>query len=266
MHPFKYHRPASLRQAGEIFSAATDAKWLAGGMTLLPAMKLRLLAPTDLIDLSAIDSLRGIRVAGHTLTVGAMTPHAVVARSSEVRKYLPGLATLAEGIGDVQVRNRGTIGGSISNNDPAADYPAAILALGGTVFTDRRAIAADDFFVSFFQTALEIGEIVTHVSFPVPQRAAYAKFPNPASRYAIAGVMVARHNDSVRVAVTGAAAAVFRVPQMEAALSREFSPKSLRGIELSTSELNQDLHASAQYRAHLINVMAQRAVAAALTA
>jgi aerobic carbon-monoxide dehydrogenase medium subunit len=253
-------------QAIDIFSAVADAKWLAGGMTLLPAMKLRLLSPTDLVDLGAIDSLRGIRVADDCLTVGAMTPHAVVARSCEVRRHLPALATLAEGIGDVQVRNRGTIGGSISNNDPAADYPAAVVALGGTVFTDRRAIVADDFFVSFFQTALEAGEVVTHVSLPLPQRAAYAKFPNPASRYAITGVMVARHGDSVRVAVTGAGAGVFRVPEMEVALSGEFSPESLRGIEVPADALNEDVHASAEYRAHLISVMARRAAAAVLAA
>jgi len=263
MYNFSYHRPDSLDAAKSLFTGADDPKFLAGGMTLVPTMKQRLAAPSDLIDLGAIGDLQGVKVDGKTVVVGAMTTHAAVAASKEVARAIPALANLAGGIGDPQVRNRGTIGGSIANNDPAADYPAAIVGLNATVHTDRRTIAADDFFPAMFETALEESELITAVQFPVPERAGYVKFPNPASRYAVVGVMVAKTADGVRVAVTGAGPCVFRVPEMEAALAKSFAPDAIKDIKVSADDLNTDIHASADYRAHLVTVMARRAVEAA---
>ena len=263
MHPFEHMKPRSGKDAAAQFKTAGDARYLAGGQTLIPVMKQRLSAPSHLIDLSAADELRGIKAGGNSLTIGAMTRHAEVAASADVRRLMPALADLAGGIGDPHVRNRGTIGGSVANNDPAADYPAGLLGLGATVHTDRRQIAADDFFVGMFSTALEDGELITAIEFPVPERAGYMKFKNPASRYAVVGVMVSKGAGGARVAVTGAGAGVFRVPAMEAALTRSFAVKALDGIEVPVDGLNSDIHASAEYRAHLIGVMARRAVAQA---
>jgi aerobic carbon-monoxide dehydrogenase medium subunit len=260
MHNFEYHRPTSVADAVQALKGAEDGKILAGGMTLIPTLKQRLAAPSDLIDLGAIAELKGIKDEGGTITIGAATPHVMVAESEVVRRAIPALADLAEGIGDPQVRNRGTIGGSIANSDPAADYPAALVGLDATVQTDRRRIRADDFFKGLFETALEEDEIVTAVSFPKPEKACYAKFPNPASRYAMVGVMVARTGGGVRVAVTGAGPCVFRLPEMEQALSGSFSPEAIKGIEISADGLNSDIHGSAAYRAHLVSVMARRAV------
>jgi aerobic carbon-monoxide dehydrogenase medium subunit len=264
MYAFEYHRPTSLRQAASLASKADDAKILAGGHTLLPTMKQRLAAPANLIDLSQIPELRGIERSARSVTIGAMVTHSDVAKSPEVREAIPGLAEMAEQIGDPHVRNRGTIGGSIANNDPSADYPAACLALGAVITTNKRKIAADLFFTGLFETALEEGEIITRVSFPIPSKAAYAKFRNPASRYALVGVFVAKRASDIRVAVTGAGSnGVFRVPDMEQALAKRFSAKSLEGIVVSADQLNSDIHADAAYRAHLIGVMARRAVATA---
>lgn len=264
MYAFEYHRPTSLADAVAALSANEDAKALAGGMTLLPTMKQRLASPTDLIDLSGIADLVGISRDGNSVVIGAMTTHAAVHASPVVKDAIPTLSELANGIGDAQVRNRGTAGGSIANNDPAADYPAAVLALGATIHTDRRTIAADDYFQGLFDTALEDGELITKIAFPIPERAGYAKFINPASRYAMVGVLVAKTAGGVRVAVTGAGASgVFRVTAMEAALNASFTPDAVSGISVPASGLIGDLHASADYRAHLIGVMAKRAVAAA---
>jgi carbon-monoxide dehydrogenase medium subunit len=264
MYAFDYHKPRSLGEAVELLAEKPEARVLAGGMTLIPALKQRLASPGDLVDLAGIGDLAGITASESEIVIGAMTRHATVAQSEIVASRIPALAALAEGIGDPQVRNRGTIGGSISNADPAADYPAAIVGLGATVETDRRSIAAADFFTGMFETALEPGEIVRQVRFPIPIAAAYAKYPNPASRYAVAGVFVARTHDGVRVAVTGAGPSVFRVPEMEAALSADFSPDAIAGISVPADDLNSDPHATAEYRAHLITVMAKRAVAAAV--
>ena len=273
MHAFNYRRAASVEDAVAAFRAAEDGAYLSGGHTLLPTMKQRLAAPSDLIDLAGLDALMGIAVEGDTVAVGALTPHAAVAASAEVRGAIPALATLAGMIGDPQVRNKGTIGGSIANNDPAADYPAALVGLGATVVTDRRRIAADDFFTGLFETALEEGEIVTAVRFPRPPtpppdtqsggRAGYAKFPNPASRYAIVGVMAAETAGGVRIAVTGAGPCVFRATAMEQALGGALDADAALP-EISPEDLNSDIHASAEYRAHLVGVMAARAMAAAV--
>jgi len=263
MYEFNYHRPSTLADAKALIDANEDAKLVAGGMTLLPTMKLRLARPSDLVDLAGIEDLRGIRVEPTYVEIGATVRHADVAASDDVRKAIPALADLAGMIGDPQVRNRGTIGGSVANSDPAADYPAAVLGLGATIRTDRREIAADDYFLGMFETALQPGEIVVAVKFPRPKRAAYAKFPNPASRYAVVGVFVAETDTGVRVAVTGAGSCAFRSTDMEAALARKFSAASLDGIAIDASELNGDLHASPEYRAHLVGVMAKRAVSAA---
>ena len=263
MYNFDYARPASLKEVDAALKGASEPKLLAGGMTLIPTLKQRLASPDRLVDLGGIGELRGIKVSGDTVTIGAMTPHAAVAASKEIAKAIPALAHLADGIGDPQVRNRGTIGGSISNNDPAADYPAAVVGLGATVETNKRKIPADSFFKGLFETALEPGEIVTAVSFPVPEKAGYSKFPNPASRYAIVGVMVAKTKGGVRVAVTGAGPCVFRVAAMEKALAAKFSPDAVAAIKVPSTNLNSDIHASAEYRAHLVTVMAKRAVAAA---
>jgi carbon-monoxide dehydrogenase medium subunit len=262
--PFRYSRPATLAEAERIFAESGDAKYVSGGMTLIPTMKLRLAAPSDLIDLEKIPGLSFIRREAGALVIGARTCHADVAASADVKAAIPALAHLASHIGDPAVRNRGTIGGSVANNDPAADYPAAVLALGATIGTSRRSIAADEFFTGMFSTALGEGEIVTSVSFPIPKRAGYAKFANPASRYAIVGVFVADFGRTVRLAVTGAGPCVFRQTEMERALSSDFAASAIARIRQSPDGLNGDLHGSAEYRAHLVTVMAGRAVASAL--
>jgi len=264
MYEFNYHRAESVADAVDKIKAAEDGKLVAGGMTLIPTLKQRLASPSDLVDLSGAGDLAGISVDGNTLTIGAMTTHGAVAASDDVRKAVPALAALADNIGDAQVRHRGTIGGSIANNDPAADYPAGCVALGATIVTNTRELAAEDFFVGLFETALEEDEVITAVRFPVPKRAAYMKFPNPASRYALVGVFVAETDGGVQVAVTGAGQdGVFRVTDMESALSGNFSADAIEGISVPDDDLNSDIHASAEYRAHLITVMAKRAVAAA---
>lgn len=263
MYDFDYYRPSSLDEAAAMISAKGDFKLLAGGMSLIPALKLRLARYPGLVDLGALDSLKGIRRDGGAVVIGAMTPHADVAASSEVGRAIPALAALAGGIGDPLVRNRGTIGGSIANADPAADYPAGLVGLGATVWTNKRKIAADDFFVGLFETALQPGEIITAVSFPIPQAAGYAKLRHPASRFAIVGVFVAKTVDGVRVAVTGAGPSVFRVRDAEAALEKSFEASALDGIKIEAGGLNSDIHASAEYRAHCVGMMARRAVLAA---
>ncbi len=263
MYDFGYHRPNSLTEANAAVDGATDPVLMAGGHTLIPALKLRLAQPSDVVDLCAIDELKGIRDDGDALVIGAMTTHCEVAESDLVMSRIPALASLAGGIGDPQVRHRGTIGGSVANNDPAADYPAGCVGLGATIHTSKRQIAADDFFGPSFDTALEDGEIVTAVSFPVPGKAAYAKFPNPASRYAIVGVMVAKTSDGVRVAVTGAGHGVFRDTAIELSLADAFTADAVAGSGADEDDLNSDIHASAEYRKHLIGVMAKRAVTAA---
>ena len=263
MYNFNYHRPSSVADAAKQVQAASEGKLVAGGMTLIPTLKQRLAKPSDLVDLAKIAELKGIKKDGNSIVIGAMTKHVEVATSDVVKSAIPGLAALAEHIGDPAVRNRGTIGGSIANNDPAADYPSAVVALGATVVTNKRKIAADDFFKGMFETALEPGEIVTAVRFPIPEKASYSKFPNPASRYAIVGVFVAKTGAGVRVAVTGAGPSVFRQKEMEAALAKSFTPDAVASIKVSPSGLNGDIHASPEYRAHLVTVMAKRAVAAA---
>ena len=262
MHPFDYRRAASVEEAVAAFREAEDGAYLAGGHTLLPTMKQRLASPSALIDLAGLTALKGVSVADDAVAIGALTPHAAVAAAPDVRAAIPALAALAGRIGDPQVRNKGTIGGSLANNDPAADYPVAVLGLGATVVTDRRTIAADDFFTGLFETALEAGEIVTAVRFPRPRRAGYAKFPNPASRYAIVGVMAAETAGGVRVAVTGAGPCVFRARGIEAVLGGGLDEKADLP-SLPADGLNADIHASAEYRAHLVGVMARRAMAAA---
>lgn len=264
MYQFQYFRPKSLDEARKLYENNGDAKYLAGGQTLIPTLKQRLAQPTALIDLGSIAALASVKVSGNTVTIGAGTKHFDVANSAEVKKALPALSHLASHIGDPAVRHMGTIGGSLANNDPAADYPAAVLGLGASVTTTSRTIKADDFFSGMFETALEEGEIITEVSFPIPEKAAYMKFPNPASRYAMVGVFVAKSGANVRVAVTGAASCVFREATMEAALAKTFSPEAVAGIKVSPANLNSDLHGTAEYRAHLITVMAKRAVAAAI--
>ena len=263
MYAFNYIKPASLGEAAAALSRGGEAKLLAGGQSLIAALKLRLSAPTDLIDLAGIPELAGIKLEGSAITIGAMTRHAEVARSTDVQAKIPALAGLAAGIGDRMVRNMGTLGGSLAHNDPVADYPAAVLGLDATVSTNLRNIAADDFFKGMFETALRPGEIIVSVSFPVPRRAAYVKFKNPASRYAIVGVFAAQTAGGVRVAVTGAASSVFRIAEMETALAAKWSPDAVAGISVPADKLNADMHASAEYRAHLVTVMARRAVAAA---
>jgi len=260
-YPFKYKRAKSVADAEALLKGSPDAKLLAGGQTLIAAMKMRLANPSDLIDISGLRELSYIRVANDAVVIGAGTTHFEVATSTDVTRTIPALAYLASIIGDPAVRHKGTLGGSVANNDPAADYPAAVLGLGATIKTSRRSIAADEFFTGMFTTALQDGEIVTEVSFPIPQKASYKKFPNPASRYAMAGVFVAKTKSGVRVAVTGAGPCVFRVPKMEAALDKNFSPDAISGIAISADGLNSDIHGSAEYRAHLTGVMAKRAVA-----
>ncbi|HEV7369028.1 xanthine dehydrogenase family protein subunit M [Arenibaculum sp.] len=262
MYGFDYHRPGSVADAAALLAKTEDAKLLAGGQTLIPTLKQRLAQPSDLVDLGRIPELKGIREEAGGLTIGAMTTHAEVASSPVVAGVIPALAQLAGLIGDRQVRSRGTLGGSICNNDPAADYPAGLVGLGATVRTSRREIAAEDFFTGMFETALEPDEIVVAVHFPKPDRAGYAKFRNPASRYAMVGVFVAQRGAEVRVAVTGAGPSVFRAGAMEDALAKGFDPAALDGATVDADGLNGDIHASAEYRAHLVGVMAKRAVAA----
>ena len=261
MENFGYHTPASVADAAKILDAHEDAKLMAGGMTLLPTLKQRLAAPSDLIDLAGIAELKGISRDGDEIVIGAMTPHADVHESALVREAIPGLAALAGQIGDPAVRHRGTIGGSISNADPASDYPAGLVGHGATVVTNKRKIAADDFFTGLFDTALEPGEIVTTVRFPVPLWSTYQKLRHPASGYAVVGVLVAQTTAGVRVAVTGAGPSVFRMSAMETALSQDFSAKAIEGITVSADDMNNDMHASAAYRAHVVTVLAKRAVA-----
>ncbi|MBX9812470.1 MAG: xanthine dehydrogenase family protein subunit M [Burkholderiales bacterium] len=265
MYAFAYHRPATLKQAASLLRKTEGAKALSGGQSLIPALKMRLADPPVLVDLGGIAELRGIRLEGTTLIIGAMARHAEVAAAKEVMTGIPALAQLAAGIGDRQVRNLGTLGGALANNDPAADYPAAVLALDAVIHTNKRAISADRFFKGLMETALKPDEIITAVAFPLPTRAAYVKFRNPASRYAIVGVFVAETAGRVRVAVTGAASCVFRVKPMEKKLAGKFAPEAIAKVRVAADKLNSDIHASAEYRSHLITVIAQRAVTAALS-
>jgi carbon-monoxide dehydrogenase medium subunit len=260
MRSFDYYRPKNLAEVSTALAGSADARPFAGGMTLIPALKLRLSAPSALVDLGGITELRGIKVASGNVTIGAMTRHVEVERSAEIRAAIPALAELAGGIGDPQVRNRGTIGGSIANNDPSADYPAALLGLGATVTTAKRSIPSDSFFTGMFETALAAGEIITGVTFPVPLAAAYEKFRSPASRYALVGVFVAKTKAGVRVAVTGAAPSVFRAKNIEAALSEKFAVEAVTSIRVPSDGMNADMHGDADYRAHLIGVLTKRAV------
>jgi len=264
MYEFNYQKAGSVADAAAMLSKHPEARLLAGGQTLIAAMKLRLASPSDVVDLSGIKELSGIKVEGGGITVGAMTTHAAVATSKDVMKAIPALTRLAGSIGDRMVRNMGTLGGSVANNDPAADYPAAVVGLGATILTNKRKISAGEFFKGMFETALQTGEIITAVSFPVPKRAGYMKFKNPASRYAIVGVFVAETADGVRVAITGAGPSVFRVTEMEKALASKFSAEAVANIKVAATGLNSDMHASAEYRAHLVTVMTKRAVEQAL--
>jgi aerobic carbon-monoxide dehydrogenase medium subunit len=265
MHAFEYHRPGSTKEALALGSKKEEARYLAGGQSLVQAMKLRLSSPSDLIDLASLKELVGIKASASAVEIGAMTRHADVAASKDVQKAIPGLAALAGIIGDRQVRHMGTMGGSLANNDPAADYPAAVLGLGATITTNKRKIEADKFFKGLYETALEPGELITSVSFPVPKRSAYMKFKNPASRFAIVGVYVADFGGGkVRVGVTGAGPSAFRQAEMEKALGAKFAPDAVANIKVKPDGLNNDLHASPEYRAHLVTVMAKRAVEAAL--
>ena len=256
MYRFNYHKPDDMDAAQQMMADAEDGVYLSGGMTLIPTLKARLASPTDVIDLSGL-ALSGIELTDDSLTIGALTLHSEVAAGNQILS----LSNLALAIGDAQVRNRGTIGGSIANSDPGADYPAAVLALGATINTTGGAIDADDFFQGLFETALKPGAIVTSVTFPLPVRAAYEKFPNPASRYAVVGVMVAETNGDVRVGVTGAGPCAYRQRNFEQALADNFSVAALDGLEVDYAEFNSDIHASAEYRGHLVGVMARRAVA-----
>ncbi len=263
MNAFEYQRPSSVADAARAIAAGGDGKLLAGGQSLLAAMKLGLAAPETLVDLSRIGELKGIKVDGSSVTIGAGTTHQTVAESADVKRVLPALASLAGNIGDRQVRSLGTLGGSLANNDPAADYPAAVLALDATVQTNKRSIAADAFFKGLYETALDATEIITQVTFKVPQKAAYVKFKHPASRFALVGVFVARHGSGVRVAVSGAGPCAFRSAELERALAAQWSADAAKAVTIPASGLNTDLHASAEYRAHLITVLAARAVAQA---
>ncbi len=264
MYDFSYQKADTIEGAVAALNKAEDGTYLAGGMTLIPTLKQRLAQPSDVIDIGGMREIQGIRDDGKSIAIGAGTTHRAVAISDIVVEHIPALAALAGNIGDPAVRNRGTIGGSVANNDPAADYPAACLALGATIVTDRREIPADDFFTGMFETSLEDGELITEVRFPLAQKAAYAKFDNPASRYAIVGVFVAQFAGGARVAVTGASqSGVFRVPEMEQALAAEWSADAVAGIAVPAAGLNADIHSSAAHRAHLVTVMAKRAVAAA---
>jgi carbon-monoxide dehydrogenase medium subunit len=261
MHSFNYHRPSSLAAAADLRAKTPDAVYLAGGQTLIPTLKQRLASPSAVIDLAGVPGLDAVSVAKDRVTVGAMARHADVAGSPQVKQAIAALSFLASEIGDAQVRNRGTIGGSVANSDPAADYPAAVIGLGATIKTNKRSIAADQYFKDLFETALDPGELITAIEFPIPKRAAYRKFPNPASRYAVVGVFVADFGGRIRVGVTGAGPCAFRASAYEEALGRKLDPASLDKAALSHARFNSDLHASAEYRANLVAVMAKRAVA-----
>ena len=266
MHTFDYHRPATLKDAAVLLKKNDNARILGGGQSLIPTLKMRLAQTPALVDINTIEELRSIQLLGAVLTVGAGLRHSEVATAKDVLMGVPSLARVAAGIGDRQVRNMGTLGGSIANNDPAADYPAAILGLGATIHTNRRSIAADKFFTGLFETALKPGEIITSVEFPLPKRAAYVKFKNPASRFALVGVFVSDGGGHVRVAVTGAGnSGVLRAKDMEKKLAEKFAPEAIAKSKVAADKLNGDIHASAEYRSHLITVLAQRAVTAALT-
>lgn len=265
MYETSYHRPTSLSEAEALMGADVDAKFLAGGQTLLPTMKQRLAAPSALIDLRHLPELKGIAVEGETLVIGAATPHAEVQMSAEVKRTIPAIAKLAGLTGDPQVRHLGTIGGSVANNDPAADYPSAVLGLGATVHTNRRTIAAEDYFQGMFTTALEDGEIIVKIAFPIPSAANYEKFRHPASRYAMAGAFVAKTAGGVRVAVTGAAqGGVFRATAFEDALTADFRPEALDGLSVDADDMLSDIHGDSAYRANLVKVMVKRCVAGLL--
>jgi carbon-monoxide dehydrogenase medium subunit len=267
MYAFNYHQPTTLRQASSLLAKSEEAKLLAGGHSLVPVMKLRLASPATIIDLSQVKELTGVELKGRTLVIGAMTRHHDVANSPIVQEAMPGLALVPGSIGDPHVRNRGTIGGSIANNDPNADYPAACLGTGATIITTKRRIPADEFFTGMFETALTPDEIITKVSFPIVKKCGYEKFKHPASGFALVGVFVSKRGSEVRVAVTGAGAGgVFRVPSFEEALKKRFAVKSLEGLSIGADGLSSDIHASAEYRAHLVGVMARRATAKAVAA
>ena len=259
MYAFDYQRPTDRAAAAAAIKGA-EARYLAGGQTLIQAMKLRLSSSERLVDLGGIADLKGIKLDGGSVIIGAMTPHSAVARSAEVQKAVPALAELAAGIGDAMVRNVGTLGGSIANADPAADYPAAVLGLGATIQTDRRSIQGDDFFTAMYETALEPGELIVAVSFPATQKAAYQKYKQPASRFALVGVFVAQTPGGVRVAVSGAKSSVYRCAELEAALAKSFTAAAAKAVKLPSDDMNSDLHGSAQYRAAMVSVMAARAV------
>ena len=260
MYSFAYVKSGSLKEVTAFLQANPDARPLAGGMTLIPTLKARLAQPSHLVDLAGLEELRGIEVQGSTLTIGAGTRHNEVMRSERVRQAIPALAELAGRIGDPAVRNLGTIGGSVANNDPAADYPAAVLALNAMIVTDRREISADEFFQGMFATALEAGELIVRIAFPLPKRAAYQKFAHPASGYAMTGVFVAETGGGVRVAVTGAGPGVFRWQEAEAALAKSLAVESVASLRMAPDELNEDIHGSREYRANLVNVLTRRAV------
>lgn len=262
MYAFKYHRPTTVRQAANLLTKFPEGKLLAGGQSLLPVMKLRLASPSDIVDLGRVEGFTGVELKGRSLVIGAGTTHFEVANSQIVKESLPVLAELAGGIGDPAVRHRGTIGGSLANNDPNADYPAASLGLGATIITNKRRIPADEFFQGMFSTALEPNEIIVKVSFPLAKKAAYQKFKHPASGFALVGVFVSKRGSDIRVAVTGAGSnGVFRVTAFEEALKKRFSPKSIEGLSVPADGMNTDIHASAEYRAHLVGVLARRALA-----
>jgi carbon-monoxide dehydrogenase medium subunit len=263
MYDFTYTKPSSVADAAKLLAADPDAKFISGGQTLLPALKHRLNKPTTVVDLTGIAEMRGIRREGNMLVIGAMMKHAEVETSAEVKAAIPALAEMASNIGDVQVRNRGTLGGSVSNNDPAADYPAAVLGLGATVVTSKREIPADEFFLGMFTTALETDELLVAIKFPIPEKAGYAKMRNPASRYVMAGAFVSKGPMGIRVAINGAGPCVFRQSDMETALAGSWSPDAVAGVKQDPDGMNGDIHGSAEYRAHLVGVMAKRAVAAA---
>jgi aerobic carbon-monoxide dehydrogenase medium subunit len=264
MYGFTFERPTTVRQAVSLLAKNEDAKLLAGGHSLIPVMKLRLASPKVLIDLSKVEGLTGFELKGRSIVIGAMTTHAEVAKSPVLRQVMPGLALVPGSIGDPHVRQVGTIGGSLANNDPNADYPAAVLGLGATIITSKRKIHADEYFKGMFETVLEPDEIITKVSFPIAKKAAYQKFKHPASGFALVGVFTSKRGSEIRVAVTGAGSnGVFRVTAFEEALAKRFAPKSLESLTVPATGMNSDIHASAEYRAHLIGVMARRAVAAA---
>jgi carbon-monoxide dehydrogenase medium subunit len=264
MYAFKYHQPKTVRQAANLLAKFPEAKVLAGGHSLLPVMKLRLAGPSDIIDINKVEGMSGVELKGRSVVIGALTRHFEVADSQILKEHLPALAAAAAEIGDPAVRHRGTIGGSVANNDPNADYPAICLGLGATIITNKRRIGSDEFFTGMFSTALEPDEIVTKVSFPLAKKAAYQKFKHPASGFALVGVFVSKRGSDIRVAVTGAGSnGVFRVTSFEEALKKRFSPKSIEGMSVPADGMNTDIHASAEYRAHLVGVLARRALAEA---